>query len=81
MPTLDLTDEQAISLVTQLPAARQATLLHYLLTRQWPTWLDLAASSQEAIQALAAQAGHDWTAMSDAEREAFIDDVVHEDRL
>ena len=38
------------------------------------------AIAAAALQRRAAERGLDWTQMSEAEREAFIDDLVHEDR-
>jgi len=32
------------------------------------------------VQRAAGQRGRDWDAMTEDEREAFLDDVVHEDR-
>jgi hypothetical protein len=80
MPTLTLTDEQVLELVKQLQPEQQETLLKFLLERQWGTWVDLSRYGEAHVRQAAAQRGRDWEAMTEDEREAFIDDLVHEDR-
>jgi hypothetical protein len=80
MPTLNLTDDQVTDLVRQLPPAQQRRVLQALLTEQWPAWANLSRAGEERIRAVAAQHGRDWTRMSEDEREAFVDDLLHEDR-
>jgi len=81
MPTLTLTDAQVIELVSQLPADQQAALLQSLLLKQWSTWIELSQYGVERVRRAAGQRGREWDAMTEDEREAFLDDVVHEDRL
>ncbi len=80
MPTLELTDQQVVELVKQLPPDRQATLVRALLAREWPEWSQLQSVGEERIRMVAAERGRDWDAMSEEERESFVDDLVHEDR-
>ena len=80
MPTLILTNAQVMELVSQLPADQQAALLQSLLMKQWGTWIELSQYGAEHVHRAAGQRGRDWDAMTEDEREAFIDDVVHEDR-
>ena len=80
MPTLIWTDEQVMELVSQLPVDLQATLLKSLLVKQWGVWVDLSQYGAERVGLAAMQRGRDWDTMTEDEREAFIDDVVHEDR-
>ena len=79
MPTLELTDQQVVELVKQLPQERQATLVRSLLAKQWPQWDELQRYGEERIRVVAAQRGRDWDRMSEDERESFIDELVHED--
>ena len=79
MATLQLTDEQVIELAGQLPADKQQTLLERLVQRVWPRWAELSQYGQERARTVAAERGLDWEAMTEPEREAFIDKVVHED--
>jgi hypothetical protein len=80
MPTLQLTDEQVFDLVKQLPPLQQAALFKILLMQQWSEWEDLSRYGQERVRQVAAQRGYDWDTMTEDEREAFIDTLVHEDR-
>ncbi len=80
MPKLELTDEQVIELVRQLSPEKQEELLRNLLLTRWARWAELSQYGQERVRQLAAQRGLNWDAMSEQEREAFIDDLIHEDR-
>jgi hypothetical protein len=80
MPTVQLTDEQVIELVKQLPPERKRAALLLLaeearVQREAP--LDYAEAQ---LRRLCAERGLDWDTMSEEEREAFADDLVHEDR-
>jgi len=78
MATLQLTDEQVIELASQLPADKQQTLLERLVQRVWPRWAELSQYGQQRARAVAAERGFDWETMTEADREAFVDKVVHE---
>jgi hypothetical protein len=80
MPMLELSDEQVIELVTQLSPEKQEELVRRLLLRRWSNWEALSNYGQARVRELASQRGLNWDTMSEAEREAFIDDLVHEDR-
>jgi hypothetical protein len=77
---LELSDEQVIELAKRLPRGKQDALLRELLLLRWSNWESLSQYGQARARELAALRGLNWDAMSDAEREAFIDDLVHEDR-
>jgi len=80
MPTLTVTDEQVIELVKQLPPERKRAALLALAEEaraQREARLDYAEAQ---LRRLCADRGLDWDTMSEDEREAFIDDLVHEDR-
>ena len=80
MPILTVSDDQVIELVKQLPPDHQKRLFEFLLMQQWSAWVDLSRYGEERARIAAAQRGHEWHAMTESEREAFIDDLVHEDR-
>jgi hypothetical protein len=80
MPMLELSDEQVIELAKRLPREKQDALLRELLLLRWTNWESLSQYGQARARELAAQRGLNWDTMSDAEREAFVDDLVHEDR-
>jgi len=80
MPTLTLTNEQVIELIKQLPPDQQEKLVQDLIRQQWPTWTDLSRHGQTGARAAAGQHGLDWDSSTADAREAFIDDLVHQDR-
>ena len=80
MPTLELTEQQVVDLMKQLPPARKRDALLALAS-------DAAARREERIQfaeaqlrRLCAERGRDWDKLSEDDRELFIDELVHEDR-
>lgn len=79
MATLILSDEQVIELVKQLPVEQQVEVFRFLLLQQWEKWESLSRYGAEKARLLAQEKGLDWNVMTEEEREAFIDDVVHED--
>lgn len=79
MATLILSNEQVIELVKQLPVEQQLEVFRYLLLQQWGKWESLSRYGAEKARLVAQGKGLDWEAMTEEEREAFIDDVVHED--
>lgn len=79
MATLILSNEQVIELVKQLPVEQQLEVFRYLLLQQWGKWESLSRYGAEKARLVALGKGLDWEAMTEEEREAFIDDVVHED--
>ncbi|MEJ5294349.1 MAG: hypothetical protein WHT28_03815 [Fimbriimonadales bacterium] len=80
VPKLELSDDQVIELVRQLPSEKQDELLRYLLRSRWPRWMELSQYGQERIRQIASERGLNWDALSENEREALIDDLVHEVR-
>jgi hypothetical protein len=80
MATVELTDQQVVDVVNQLSPEQQARLLRSLVARQWGRWAELSRFGEARIRSVAAARGRDWDAMTEDEREAFVDDLVHEDR-
>jgi hypothetical protein len=80
MPTLELTNEQVIKLVNQLPSDQQELLFKSLLIKRWETWVNLSHYGEERVRIAVAQRGQNWDTMTEDEREVFIDDLIHEDR-
>ena len=80
MPTIQLTDEQVIELVKQLPPERKRAALLILAEAARPQREARLDFAEAQLRRLCAERGRDWEAMSAEEREAFIDDLVHEDR-
>ncbi len=80
MPKIELTSEQVMELVKQLPADQQEAMFKMLLVQQWGAWEELSRSGQDKARQAAAARGRDWEVMTEEERAAFVDDVVHQDR-
>jgi len=80
MPTLELSVEQVIALVQQLPPAEQRAVSSALQTARETWWRDMATQGESQMRRLCAERGLDWDALSEDERERFIDDVLHEDQ-
>lgn len=78
--TLNLSEAQILELFGQLPADQKFTLFQRLLLERWPKWIELSTLGQTGARRLAAQRGLDWDALTDLEREALIDEIIHEGR-
>ncbi|MBI2877396.1 MAG: hypothetical protein HYY20_10985 [Candidatus Tectomicrobia bacterium] len=80
MPTLTLTDEQVVELVRQLSPERKRAVLLALAEDARARREARLEYAETQLRCLAAERGLNWDAMSEEEREAFVDDLVHEDR-
>ena len=79
MPTLNLTNEQVVELVKQLPIEQQIEVFRFLLLQQWEQWEFVSLYGADRARLVAQERGQNWDTMTEDEREAFIDGVVHED--
>ncbi|MGB3495899.1 MAG: hypothetical protein WBA57_24430 [Elainellaceae cyanobacterium] len=79
MAILTLSNEQVVELVKQLSVEQQVEILKFLLLQQWGKWESLSQYGADKVRLVAQERGYNWDAMSEEERESFIDDVVHED--
>lgn len=75
--TLNLTNDQVIELIKQMPLAQKKTILLEMANRNRESRMEYGESQ---IRKLTRKRGKDWDAMSEEEREIFIDDLIHEDR-
>ncbi len=80
MPILELTEEQVVNLVKQLAPERQRAALLALAAGAGQGRQERIMYAEEQLRRVSAERGLNWDAMSEDEREAFIDDLVHEDR-
>jgi hypothetical protein len=80
MPILQLTEEQVVDLVRQLPPERQRAALLALAAGAGQRRQERMKYAEDQLRRVSAQRGLNWEAMSEDERDAFIDDLVHEDR-
>jgi hypothetical protein len=79
MPSFTLTNEQVVELVKQLPTEQQIEVFRFLLLQQWGQWESLSRYGADRARVAAQERDQDWDVMTEDEREAFIDEVVHED--
>lgn len=79
MPTLELTDDQVMRLIEQLPPDKRKAVYQRLVSADWEQWIAAAAAAEEKIRRLAKERGVDWDALDDAQRLAFVDDLIHDD--
>jgi hypothetical protein len=80
MPTLELTDQQVVELVKQLPPERKREALLALAEHAAERRDERMQLAESRLRRTCAERGLDWDQMSEEERESFVDDLVHEDR-
>jgi hypothetical protein len=80
MPSLELTDEQVIDLVRQLPPERQRAALLALAAGASDGRAERMNYAEDQLRRVCSDRGLEWDKMVEEEREAFIDDLMHEDR-
>lgn len=78
MATLSLTDDQVVELVKQLPPGAKQRVLIDLTVERDAWWQSSAREGEKDMRRLASARGLDWDAMTEAQREAFVDKVLHE---
>lgn len=80
MPLVELTEEQVIAMVRQLPPERKQAVLIALAADSTARRDERMALAEAGLRKACAQRGRDWDCMTEDEREAFTDDLIHEDR-
>jgi hypothetical protein len=78
MSVLELNDEQVISLVRQLPAARKRKALLALAQEAQVRREERLRFGEAQLRRVCAGRGLDWDRLSEDEREAFVDGLLHE---
>jgi hypothetical protein len=79
MPMIELTDAQVVNLVKQLSPDRQRAALMELAAGATQRRDQRMAFAEAQLRRLSAEHGKNWDEMSDDAREAFVDDLLHED--
>ena len=77
MSVLELTDEQVISLVRQLPAERKRTALIALAQDAQARRENRLRFGEAQLRRACAERGLNWDRLSEDEREAFVNDLLH----
>ncbi|HGJ66185.1 TPA: hypothetical protein ENS27_12515 [bacterium] len=80
MTTLALTDEQIVELVNQLPPERKKNVLFALAKDSQSRQNERMKYAENQLRFLSKKRDLDWDSMDEEEKEAFIDDIIHEDR-
>jgi hypothetical protein len=80
MPTLNLTEEQVIQLLEQLPPDRRTEILVRIAKDAGRFREENLQKGEDQLRRLAAARGLDWETMTDEQRIALVDDLIHEDR-
>ena len=78
--TLELTTEQVIDFLQQMPPKEKLTVLKALAKEARAGRAEQMKYAESKVRELCAERGLNWDAMSEDERLYFIDDIVHEDR-
>ena len=80
MPTVRLTNEQVVELINQLSLEEKRAVLKALTADREAWWEETVTEGEQQLIRLCAERGREWDRMSEEEREAFVDDLIHEDR-
>jgi hypothetical protein len=78
MVTLNLSDQQVVELVKQLPPNTKQVVLDALIAERELWWNVTVTKNEESLRLLASQRGLDWDSMPEEKREEFVDEILHE---
>lgn len=78
MSVSELNDEQVISFLRQLPAARKRIALLALAQDAQARREERVRLGEAQLRRTAAERGLEWDRLSEDERESFVDDLLHE---
>jgi len=73
-----LTVEQVVELVRQLPPEGKQVVLNVLCSERDMWWENTLTQGEQQMRRLCAERGLDWDKMSEEEREGFVDELLHE---
>ena len=77
MNVLELTDEQVLSLIGQLPSAKKRAALLALARDASTGREERMAYAEDQLRQRARERGLDWDALDEAEREALVNRLLH----
>ncbi len=80
MPNLTLTNDQVVELVRQLSPSQKREVLRSLASDAQTRLVERMRFAEERLRVLAAARGLVWDDLDEDAREAFVDDLLHEDR-
>jgi hypothetical protein len=79
MVTLNEQERQVLDIIGALPAERRRLVLYELAKDSQQAWQRNTEYAEEQLRRLAADRGLTWDRMSDQQRQAFVDDLLHQD--
>jgi hypothetical protein len=80
MSNVDFTTDQIVDLVLRLPSAQKKEVLIALASDSETRREERMKIAEDELRKLCSTRGLDWDRMSEDEREAFADVLIHEDR-
>ena len=80
IPILELSEKQAVELNKQLPPEKQRAAPLALAEGAAGQREERMRLAEVQLRCLASERGRDWDKMSEDDREAFVDALLHEDR-
>jgi hypothetical protein len=80
MATVELTSEQIAELVRQLSPGQKREVLLALAADAETRRGQRMALAEEQLRLRAKERGLDWNALGEEQREALVDELMHEDR-
>ena len=78
--TIELTTEQIIDCIQRMPGEEKLAVVLALAKESLPRRAGRMKYLESKVREVCTERGLDWDAMTDEERQDFINDVVHEDR-
>jgi hypothetical protein len=80
VPTLEVTLEQVLDMVRQLPAEGRYTVFQMLHVEGDGWWSRVVTQGEQDIRRVCNERGLDWERLTEEQREDLVDDLVHEER-
>ena len=78
--TVELTTDQVVSFVQQMPPEERQALLLTIAEQAAANKGARMARAEDELRQLCAARGLNWDTTTEAEREKFVDNLIHEDR-
>jgi predicted Fe-S protein YdhL (DUF1289 family) len=78
--TVEFTTDQVVGLVRQMPPEEKRAVLLAIAEEAEASRTERQNSAESQFRQLCASRGLNWDTMTEAERENFVDDLIHEDR-
>ena len=78
--TVELTTDQVVGFVQQMPAEERRALLLAIAEQAAANREARIEHAETQFRQLCTDRGLDWNRMTETERENFVDDLIHEDR-